>query len=256
LDGRWLPADWSLARWLGLPRVEALRRLRRARGSGGVAVGAALAPVAAEHGVWAAGVTYLRSREARRSESGAARLYDHVYEAERPELFLKATGARVVGAGGAIRARRDSRWSVPEPELTVVVNRHLEVVAFTAGNDVSARDVEGENPLYLPQAKLYDGACALGPALQVADAAAVADLEVRLRIERAGAVAFEGATRTSRMRRRVEELVAWLGRELSFGAGAFLMTGTGIVPPDGFTLAAGDVVTVGVGDLELTNPVG
>jgi 2-dehydro-3-deoxy-D-arabinonate dehydratase len=129
-------------------------------------------------------------------------------------------------------------------------------VAFTAGNDVSARDVEGENPLYLPQAKLYDGACALGPALQVADAAAVADLEVRLRIERAGAVAFEGATRTSRMRRRVEELVAWLGRELSFGAGAFLMTGTGIVPPDGFTLAAGDVVTVGVGDLELTNPVG
>ncbi len=206
-----------------------------------------LAPVDAEE-VWAAGVTYIRSREARERESaGAARFYDLVYTADRPELFFKATARRVVGPNRPIRVRRDSRWSVPEPELALVVSPRLKIVGYTVGNDVSARDIEGENPLYLPQAKVYDGACALGPVITLAHAMPrPADVTIRLTIERGGRTVFDGSTSPGAMKRTFEDLVAWLGRDNSFPAGAVLLTGTGVVPPDDFTLAAGDAVHIDV----------
>jgi 2-dehydro-3-deoxy-D-arabinonate dehydratase len=216
-----------------------------------------LAPVDGQE-VWAAGVTYTRSREARERESvGAARFYDLVYNADRPELFFKATAGRVVGPGQPIRVRRDSRWSVPEPELALVVSPRLKIVGYTVGNDVSARDIEGENPLYLPQAKVYKQSCALGPCVTLASALPPRDrVAIRLRIERGGAVAFAGETSLARMARPLEELVDWLGRENEFPNGVILLTGTGVVPPDEFTLRAGDVVTIAIDGIgELTNPV-
>jgi 2-dehydro-3-deoxy-D-arabinonate dehydratase len=198
--------------------------------------------------VWAAGVTYRRSREARERESaGAARFYDLVYNADRPELFFKATAPRVVGPGRPIRVRRDSRWSVPEPELALFVSPTLKVVGYTIGNDVSARDIEGENPLYLPQAKVYDGACALGPFVTLAHAMPPAgDVTIRLTIERGGHVFFDGSTSPGAMKRTFDDLVGWLGRDNSFPGGAVLLTGTGVVPPDDFTLAAGDTVHIDI----------
>ncbi len=212
-----------------------------------------LAPVE-EQEVWAAGVTYIRSREARERESvGAARFYDLVYSAERPELFFKATAVRVVGPGKPVRVRRDSRWTVPEPELALVLSPKLEIVGYTIGNDMSARDIEGENPLYLPQAKVYDGACALGPFITLADAMPPREqVTIRLTIERAGRVAFDGSTSPGAMKRGFEDLASWLGRDNSFPHGAILLTGTGVVPPDDFTLAAGDTVHIeitGIGRL-------
>jgi 2-dehydro-3-deoxy-D-arabinonate dehydratase len=216
-----------------------------------------LAPVTKQE-VWAAGVTYLRSRDARMSESETGgSFYDRVYAAERPELFFKATPNRVAGPNEPIRIRGDSRWNVPEPELALVVNRLGRIVAFTIGNDVSSRDIEGENPLYLPQAKVYMRSCALGPALLLAGA--VDDpraFGIELVIRRGGAVAFSGSTSIARMKRGLEELVAYLCREQEFPNGAILLTGTGIVPPDDFTLAHGDVVEItipGIGTLR--NPV-
>ncbi len=208
--------------------------------------------------IWAAGVTYKRSREARERESaGAARFYDLVYNASRPELFFKAPARRVVGPGGAVRIRRDSRWSVPEPELALIVSPTLKIVGYTIGNDMSSRDIEGENPLYLPQAKFYDGACALGPAVTLAGDLPSPDLTtIRLLITRGGAVAFDGATTLAAMHRSFEDLVSWLGRETSFPDGVALLTGTGVVPPDDFALAPGDEITIeiaGVG--KLTNTV-
>ncbi len=208
--------------------------------------------------VWASGVTYKRSKVAREEESkGAAQFYDKVYSAPRPELFFKATPERVVGPGDPIRVRADSGWSVPEPELTLVVSADLRIVGYTVGNDVSSRDIEGENPLYLPQAKVYKGSCALGPLVTPAGKLpAAADVEIRLTIRRGGAVAFDGATRLTELARTLESLVDWLGRENEFPNGAFLMTGTGIVPPDEFTLRSGDEVAVtitGIGTL--VNPV-
>jgi 2-dehydro-3-deoxy-D-arabinonate dehydratase len=198
--------------------------------------------------VWAAGVTYTRSREARERESvGAARFYDLVYNADRPELFFKATARRVVGPGQHIRVRRDSRWSVPEPELALVISPGLKVVGFTVGNDVSARDIEGENPLYLPQAKVYDGACALGPVITLAEAMPPPEqVTIRLTIERGGRVAFDSSTPLTALKRTFEDLVSWLGRDNSFPGGAVLLTGTGVVPPDDFTLAAGDTVHIDI----------
>jgi len=206
-----------------------------------------LAPVEQQE-VWAAGVTYKRSREARERESvGAARFYDLVYTAERPELFFKATASRVVGPGGAVRVRRDSRWSVPEPEVALVISPKLRIVGYTIGNDMSARDIEGENPLYLPQAKVYDRSCALGPFITLADAMPPLDqVAIRLTIEQGGAVVFEGSTSLAAMKRSFEDLVAWLGRDNSFPSGAILLTGTGVVPPDEFTLAAGATVHIDV----------
>ncbi len=205
--------------------------------------------------VWAAGVTYVRSREARVTESLTADLYQRVYEAERVEVFFKAVGWRVMGHGDAIRVRRDSRWSVPEPELVLLINRAGEIVGYTAGNDVSSRDIEGENPLYLPQAKIYDGACALGPGIVIAPADRMRSLPIRMTIERGGELAFRGETSTEKLKRPLEEMVAWLTRELSFPEGVFLMTGTGLVPPDEFSLQQNDQVRIHVGALTLENRV-
>jgi 2-dehydro-3-deoxy-D-arabinonate dehydratase len=218
----------------------------------------ALLPPVDQQEVWAAGVTYLRSKKAREEESaGAARFYDAVYTAPRPELFFKATPARVVGPGQPVRVRADSRWSVPEPELAVVVSPDLRIVGYTIGNDMSARDIEGENPLYLPQAKVYKQSCALGPCVTLATALPPREqVAIRLRIDRGGATAFAGETSLARMARPLEELVDWLGRENEFPHGAILLTGTGVVPPDEFTLQAGDVVTIAIDGIgELTNPV-
>jgi 2-dehydro-3-deoxy-D-arabinonate dehydratase len=208
----------------------------------------ALLPPIDHEEVWAAGVTYKRSREARERESaGAAQFYDLVYNADRPELFFKATARRVVGPGRRVRVRRDSRWSVPEPELALVISPRLRVVGYTIGNDMSARDIEGENPLYLPQAKVYDGACALGPVITLAHAMPPKEqVTIRLTIERGGRAVFDGSTSLAAMKRGFEDLVSWLGRDNSFPTGAVLLTGTGVVPPDDFTLAADDTVHIDV----------
>jgi 2-dehydro-3-deoxy-D-arabinonate dehydratase len=213
-----------------------------------------LLPPLDEQEVWAAGVTYKRSREARERESaGAARFYDLVYNAERPELFFKATPRRVVGPGAAVRIRADSRWNVPEPELALVVSPQMKIVGYTIGNDMSSRDIEGENPLYLPQAKVYDGSCSLGPVITLASAMQPPEqVTIRLTITRSGAMVFDGSTGLSAMKRSFEDLVSWLGRENSFPNGVILLTGTGIVPPDHFTLEHGDDIAIditGIGTL-------
>jgi 2-dehydro-3-deoxy-D-arabinonate dehydratase len=216
-----------------------------------------LAPIDAQE-VWAAGVTYKRSKIAREEESvGAAQFYDKVYTAPRPELFLKATPSRVSHPGDPIRVRRDAKWSVPEPELTLAISPDLRIVGYTVGNDVSSRDIEGENPLYLPQAKIYHGSAAMGPVVVLADAAPnITTAEIRLVIRRGGEVAFDGATSVAQMARTLPSLAEWLGRENEFPDGVFLMTGTGIVPPDEFTLSPGDVVNITIGGVgTLTNPV-
>lgn len=216
-----------------------------------------LAPIDRQE-VWAAGVTYKRSREARERESvGAARFYDLVYSAARPELFFKATPNRVAGPGTRVRVRRDSRWSVPEPELALVLSPGLRIVGYTIGNDMSARDIEGENPLYLPQAKVYDHSCALGPVVTLADAMPPFDrVTIHMGIERRGSRVFEGSTSLAQMARTFDDLVQWLGRDNTFPHGAVLLTGTGIVPPDDFALAAGDVISIDITGIgRLTNLV-
>lgn len=216
-----------------------------------------LAPIDDQE-VWGAGVTYERSKVARQEESETGgSFYDQVYRADRPELFFKATPSRVVGPSEAIRVRRDTAWCVPEPELALVLSRDLRLVGFTVGNDVSARDIEGRNPLYLPQAKVYDACCGLGPVITLAeDTASTGPFEITLKIERAGGVAFEGSTSTTRMARKFDELIAWLGRDNIFPQGAFLLTGTGIVPPDEFSLRSGDMVHITISSIgTLTNPV-
>jgi 2-dehydro-3-deoxy-D-arabinonate dehydratase len=223
--------------------------------------GTLLAPIGSQE-VWAAGVTYLRSRTARMEESKAAgggSFYDRVYDADRPELFFKATPHRVVGPGGVVRVRRDSSWSVPEPELALVVNARGAIVGCTIGNDMSARDIEGENPLYLPQAKVYAGSCALGPAVSVGRDVLVPSTRIAIAIARDGRTVFEGQTTVGSMKRTADELVGYLFRDNSFPNGCVLLTGTGVVPPDDFTLAAGDKVAIsidGIGTLENTVRVG
>ena len=207
-----------------------------------------LAPIQAQE-VWAAGVTYYRSRAARMAESesvGGGDFYDRVYSAERPELFFKATPHRVVGPEAAVRIRRDSKWNVPEPELTLLISPRAKILGYTAGNDMSSRDIEGANPLYLPQAKVYDGCCGLGPAILVTREEIPASTGVHLKIRRAGEAVFQGSIKLTEMKRRLEDLVAFLFRESSFPNGCFLLTGTGIVPPDSFTLAAGDRVEISI----------
>ncbi len=207
--------------------------------------------------VWAAGVTYLRSREARMEESestGGDVFYDLVYDAERPELFFKATARRVRGHLEAIRVRSDSTWDVPEPELTLALNPEGRIFGFTVGNDVSSRSIEGENPLYLPQAKVYRGSCALGPCLSVAASLPV-ETGIHLIIRRDGTVAFEGSTHLDQLKRPLEELASFLFRENEFPDGALLMTGTGVVPSSGFSLRSGDEVAIsidGIGTLRNT----
>ena len=209
--------------------------------------------------VWAAGVTYKRSQVARMEESeAAASHYDRVYTADRPELFFKSTPGRVLGPGQPVRVRADSRWSVPEPELTLVISPEKKIVGYTIGNDMSARDIEGENPLYLPQAKVYDGCCAVGPYVLLPEQPIDRkSFVISLTIARGGQRVFEGQTDAGEMARSLEELVAWLGREYALPDGALLLTGTGVVPPDDFTLAAGDEVAITIAGIgTLTNPVG
>lgn len=199
--------------------------------------------------VWAAGVTYYRSRTARMEESkdaGGGSFYDRVYEADRPELFFKATPHRVVGSGGLVRIRSDSRWNVPEPELTLAINARGAVFGYTIGNDMSSRDIEGENPLYLPQAKVYAGSAALGPCLVVDRALPGPDATIAIAIVRGGTPVFTGQTTVGQIKRPLPSLAEWLFRDNSFPDGCYLMTGTGIVPPDGFTLAAGDEIRITV----------
>lgn len=254
LDGQYLPASCTLTGLLASSAASLAQTLRQAA-AGEPADGPLLAPVEPDHEVWASGVTYLRSRDAREAESSARDVYARVYDAERPELFFKAVGRRAVGPGGTVRIRHDSSWDVPEPEIVLVVNHALEIVGYCAGNDMSSRSIEGENPLYLPQAKTYDGSCALGPGIRLAPADELAGLVVQLEIRRAGEVVFAGETSAAQMRRRFVELVQYLGRALSFPQGALLMTGTGIVPPESFTLQAGDRVQITVGELVLMNHV-
>ena len=255
-----------LAELLALPLDEARAVVAAAReadpGSVAARVGTAgdqlLAPVDRQE-VWAAGVTYRRSRDGRAEESvGAASLYDLVYEAERPEVFFKATAERVVPAGEPVGIRADSGWDVPEAEVGLVLTSRGEVFGYVPGDDVSSRSIEGENPLYLPQAKVYTRSCALGPGIVPAwEVPASGALGVSLRIERAGQVVYEESTSTAAMKRTFAELADWLLRALEFPHGAVLLTGTGLVPPAGFTLAAGDVGRVGVeGAGVLVNPVG
>ncbi|RLS80460.1 MAG: 2-hydroxyhepta-2,4-diene-1,7-dioate isomerase [Planctomycetota bacterium] len=208
--------------------------------------------------VWAAGVTYKRSQVARMQESeSAATHYDKVYTAPRPEIFFKATPNRVSGPGEPLRVRADSNWSVPEPELALVISPTKKLVGFTVGNDMSARDIEGENPLYLPQAKVYNGCCGLGPFVLIPESPVDrAATKIRLRIDRGGSTVFSGETDLSQMKREFPELIDWLTRENDLATGAFLLTGTGVVPPDDFTLLDGDVSSIeitGIGTL--TNPI-
>jgi 2-dehydro-3-deoxy-D-arabinonate dehydratase len=251
----WLAESFDLRSLLAIPHAE-MGAFIDTRLTAEPAQGAALAPIEDNQEVWASGVTYQRSRQARQAESNTGDIYARVYAAQRPELFFKANGWRVAGHQQPVRIRSDSSWNVPEPELTLVINRQGEIAGYTAGNDMSSRSIEGENPLYLPQAKVYNASCALGPAIQLLDGGGLPDLSIKLLIDRAGQPVFQGSTSTANMNRKLEELVAYLSRELSFPHGAFLLTGTGIVPPEQFTLAQGDRVSVSVGDLTLVNPIG
>jgi 2-dehydro-3-deoxy-D-arabinonate dehydratase len=208
--------------------------------------------------VWAAGVTYFRSRDARIEESkgaGGGDFYARVYDAPRPELFYKSSPHRIAGPGTAVRIRKDSRWNVPEPELTLAFNRQRRIFGYTIGNDMSSRDIEGENPLYLPQAKSYDQAAGLGPCILLSDAMLPPATEIRLVISRGAAAVFSGTTTLAQLKRKPEELVEYLTREMGFPDGGFLMTGTGIVPPNEFTLLSGDRIAITIapiGTLENT----
>ena len=230
-----------------------------ARGTA-VALPGSILPPAHLQEVWAAGVTYYRSRDARMEESqatGGGDFYDRVYAAERPELFFKSAGWRAVGPGGTVRIRTDATWSIPEPELTLVANTRGEMIGLTIGNDMSSRDIEGENPLYLPQAKVYNGACGLGPCILLTSGPVDRATKIELEIVRGGETVVSGSTTLAELKREPAELLEYLFRELDFPHGALLMTGTGVVPPTDFTLAERDVVRIsidGVGVLE--NSVG
>jgi 2-dehydro-3-deoxy-D-arabinonate dehydratase len=226
----------------------------------GVSVPDNLLPPIGSQEVWAAGVTYFRSRDARMEESktaGGGDFYDRVYHAERPELFFKATPHRVVGPQAKVAIRQDALWSVPEPELVLFISPSGKITGYTIGNDMSSRDIEGENPLYLPQAKVYDRSCALGPCLLISNESLPAATEISLQILRAGEPAFAGTTALREMKRKPEELVEYLYRSSTFPQGCFLLTGTGIVPPDSFTLHAGDEIRITISPIgTLVNVVG
>jgi 2-dehydro-3-deoxy-D-arabinonate dehydratase len=261
-SGRWLPVPGQP--WDALVTRDDLPEfLAGLGGDGSAAVDAPtpddlLAPIGTQE-VWAAGVTYFRSRTARMEEARAAGggdFYDRVYGADRPELFFKASPHRVVGPGAAVRVRRDSRWSVPEPELALVVTPRGRIVGYTVGNDMSARDIEGENPLYLPQAKVYSACCALGPVVLVSGTPLPAETPISLEIARGGEVVVRGSTTLAAMKRTPGELVGYLFRDNEFPAGCVLLTGTGVVPPDEFALADGDLVRITIDPIgTLENPV-
>lgn len=251
-DGRWAldrGADWDelLNRDQLLAHLLERHRALPAQSAPGSA--AQLLPPMQGQELWASGVTYLRSKVERQEESkdaGGGDFYQRVYEAERPELFFKGSRHRVVGHGGEVRIRADSSWNVPEPELTLVVNRRGRIIGYTVGNDMSSRSIEGENPLYLSQAKIYDGSAALGPCVLVRDTPLPADAHISLSISRAGREVFSGRVAISQITRRFEDLVSFLYRECSFPQGALLMTGTGIVPAAPFTLQHGDTIGISI----------
>jgi 2-dehydro-3-deoxy-D-arabinonate dehydratase len=245
---------------LTLPLAELQRQLEAVQANGGDGLPLDAVTLSApidQQEVWAAGVTYRRSRDARMEESTQKDIYDRVYEAQRPELFLKATPSRVSGPGQEIAIRQDSTWDVPEPELVLVLNRDRETVGYTIGNDVSSRSIEGENPLYLPQAKVYSKSAALGPLIALVwELTDTSNLTIHLVIRRGGSVLFDGNTSTSQIHRSFADLVDYLWRDNEFPFGAVLMTGTGIVPPSEFTLEHGDDVTISIDSIgELRNPV-
>jgi 2-dehydro-3-deoxy-D-arabinonate dehydratase len=235
-----------------------LSEARAAVESAGAAadLGGTLLPPVDTQEVWGAGVTYEQSRAGRVEESTEGGIYDRVYLAQRPEVFFKATAQRVVGDGQPVGIRADSPWNAPEPELGLVLNAGGEIFGYVVGDDVSSRSIEGENPLYLSQAKVYERSCALGPGIVPVWAAPATPFHIALRVEREEAIAFEGSTSTANIVRRFEDLAAWLMAALAFPVGVVLLTGTGIVPNESFSLRAGDIVTIdipGVGTL--TNPV-
>lgn len=209
--------------------------------------------------VWAAGVTYFRSRDARMEESesaGGGDFYARVYNADRPELFFKALPSRVRGDGDAVRIRRDAKWNVPEPELALAISSDGKIIGYSIGNDMSSRDIEGENPLYLPQAKMYEGSCALGPALLLTDDPLPPDTAIDIKITRSADCVFAGSTSLKQMKRQPQNLVDWLYRELTFPNGCYLLTGTGVIPPGDFTLAVGDEIAISIAGIgTLTNVV-
>ena len=212
-----------------------------------------LAPIGVQE-VWAAGVTYLRSREARMEESkdsGGATFYDKVYDAERPELFFKSHAHRVAAHGGAVYIRRDSSWNVPEPELTLFINSGGQIQGYTIGNDMSSRSIEGENPLYLPQAKVYERSAALGPGLYVPEQPIPLSTLIRMSITRDGKAVYQGEVAISQIKRTLTDLAAWLYRETDFNQGCFLMTGTCLVPPNDFTLREMDEVDIRIDGIGL-----
>ena len=254
VDGRFLQPGLRLSALLEMPRPDMLGALAHFS-TDEPAAGEDEAPIDPQQEVWAAGVTYLRSRDARKAESTVADMYEKVYTAERPELFTKSLGWRVSGTGAPIRIRRDSHWNVPEPELVLVINCHREVVGYCAGNDVSSRDIEGENPLYLPQAKIYNGSCALGHGIWLCEADAIQNIPIHLAVQRGSETIFDGEANTSSMKRTLPELVDFLTRELDFPQGVFLMTGTCLVPEGGFTLQPEDIVLIQVGRLKIENRV-
>jgi 2-dehydro-3-deoxy-D-arabinonate dehydratase len=262
-DGRWIGHfEGSLAELLRLTSAAlraAVEQVINQKQDGGTEAGPVrlLAPVDGQTEVWAAGVTYKRSEEARREESATPDIYAKVYRAERPEFFFKANARRVAAPETPVVVRADSTWDVPEPELAIVVNAQAEIVGYTIGNDVSSRSIEGENPLYLPQAKVYEGSCALGPGIvpawQVADPYALA---IRMRIQRNGALHWQGETSMREFARRLEDLVSYLFREDDFPEGVILSTGTALVPDSPFTLEGGDTVEIEIDGLGmLRNPV-
>ncbi len=252
LNERYLPSSFNLGLLLELPK-SAVDGFLASLPLGEAADDPILPPVEPTQEVWASGVTYMRSREARKSESDVGDVYELVYDAERPEIFLKAVGWRAVGHGSPFRIRKDSHWNVPEPELVLVINAHGEIVGYSAGNDASSRDIEGANPLYLPQAKVYDRSCALGPGIVLTGVDQMGSIDVSLEISRDGNSVFTGETSTANMKRSLQELADYLFLELEFPQGALLMTGTGVVPGDEFTLQVGDLVRINVGSLTLIN---
>ncbi|MBA3379740.1 MAG: fumarylacetoacetate hydrolase family protein [Chloroflexia bacterium] len=252
------PVTIEAALQLGAADLVAVAKAARNTPSAAISLDAIeLLPPIDTQEVWASGVTYSRSRDARMEESTQKDVYDLVYEAERPELFMKATASRVSGSGGTVAIRGDSTWDVPEPELVLVLNGRREIVGYTVGNDVSSRSIEGENPLYLPQAKVYSGCAGLGPWIALtSEITDPNDLAIRLIIDRAGTVNFEDGTSTSQIHRTFDDLTSYLFRHNQFPQGVFLMTGTGIIPPAEFTLEDGDIVRItidGIGTLH--NPV-
>ena len=215
--------------------------------SPGELLGKDLLPPIGSQEIWAAGVTYMRSKSARMDESknaGGGDFYDRVYSAERPELFFKSTANRAAGSGQHVRIRQDSKWNVPEPELTLMINSEGDIVGYTIGNDMSSRDIEGQNPLYLPQAKTYDKSAAIGPCVYLTAYPLPETTEIQMEIDRKGKIVFEGKIQIGQIKRKFEDLIEFLYRETTFPAGCMLMTGTGIVPPNDFTLHAGDEIRI------------